>query len=58
VDAPKHPYVPLENTDVWRELEKAVKDLVDNKDLRELTDRKYIVGFLAKRLSDAGFKKE
>jgi hypothetical protein len=57
MDHPKHPYSSLENTDVWLTLEKAVKDLVDNNDLQELTDRKHIVGYLAKRLSEAGIAK-
>jgi hypothetical protein len=57
MDTPKQPYADFKDTTVWRTLEKAVEELVDNRDIKELTDRKYIVGYLAKRLSEDGLLK-
>jgi len=51
-----HPYEAWEGTKVWSTLEAAVAELVENKDLEEMTPREYIVGLLAKRLSEAGLK--
>ncbi len=53
----KHPYSNLENTKLWLSIEKAIQSLTDNNDLKLQTDRSYIVGFLAKSLSDSGLIK-
>lgn len=49
-----HPYEAWEGTRVWSTLEAALAELVENQDLKEMTRREYIVGFLAKRLAEAG----
>jgi hypothetical protein len=49
-----HPYEAWEGTKLWSALEAAIAELVENQDLREMTAREYIVGFLAKRLSESG----
>lgn len=51
-----HPYEAWEGTKVWSALESAIAELVENQDLTEMTAREYIVGFLAKRLSEAGLE--
>ena len=43
-----HPYQDLEKTAVWKAIDKAVADLVQNGDLIEETARPYIVGYLTK----------
>ncbi len=48
----KHPYSDFEMTEVWRVLDKAIQDLVSNKDITEQTANEYITGYLVKRLSD------
>jgi hypothetical protein len=51
--ANEHPYDDYEGTALWRQIDAAVRDLVDNGDLLEQTDRRYIVGYITKQLSDA-----
>jgi hypothetical protein len=58
MNAQKHPYSKFEHTNVWRVLEQAVQELVDNNDIKELTNRTYIIGYLAKRLSEDGLLKD
>jgi hypothetical protein len=53
-----HPYVAFERTKLWSVLDKAVGDLVANRDLEETTARRYIVGYLAKQLHDNELLKE
>ena len=43
-----HPYVRWEGTPLWRAVERAVADLVQNKDLVEDEYREYIVGYICK----------
>lgn len=43
-----HPYVVWQDTPLWRAVEKAVADLVENKDLIEKEYREYIVGYICK----------
>ena len=50
----KHPYMQYEALRVWSVLDRAIDELVENKDLQETTARRYIVGFLCKALDDAG----
>lgn len=52
------PYHEFESTKLWGVINQAMFDLVENTDLDEMTDRKYIVGYLCKSLSDAGFQVE
>ena len=45
-----HPYEQYESTKAWKTIDKAVSDLVQNKDIDETTAREYIVGYLCKML--------
>jgi len=49
----RHPYKLLEQHKAWKVADKALKDLVSNGDLEELTDRSYIVGYILKKLQEA-----
>ncbi len=40
-----------ENTELWKALEKGIRDLVENQDLKEIENRDYIVGYLCKVLT-------
>jgi hypothetical protein len=46
-----HPYKRFEGTGLWRAVEKGVRDLVENQDLKELARREYIVGYLCEVLT-------
>ena len=48
------PYKKFEFTARWDVINRTIEDLVENKDIQETTDRKYIVGYLCKALFDAG----
>ena len=45
-----HPYVAWERTPLWRAIDKAVIDLVENRDLVEDEYREYIVGYICKTI--------
>ena len=45
-----HPYKHLEGRTEWKVLDRAISDLAKNGDLQELTPRRYILGYLVKRL--------
>ena len=47
-------YREFEDLFAWNIVNRAIGTLVKNKDLVEKTDRRYIVGFLLKVLSDNG----
>lgn len=49
-----HPYKQYEDGPVWRVLEKGIKALVKNGDLKETTARSHVVGYLAQLLHEAG----
>jgi hypothetical protein len=46
-----HPYKEFEKTGLWKALEKGIRDLVENQDLKEIARREYIVGYLCKVLN-------
>jgi hypothetical protein len=46
-----HPYEEFEETELWKALNKGILDLVKNKDLKEITRREYVVGYLCKALT-------
>ena len=52
---PPHPHSARERQALWRVVERGVKSLVKNGDIEELTAREYVVGYLTKLLSEAGF---
>jgi hypothetical protein len=54
VDAQKHPYIDFEKTELWQLLEKALRELQDNSDIKIQTDPSYVVGYLAKTLTENG----
>ncbi len=45
-----HPYLAWKSTALWRAVEKAVSDLVENRDLVEDEYREYIVGYICKTI--------
>jgi hypothetical protein len=47
----KHPYREFEGTREWAAIDRAITNLVSNKDIEETTARKYIVGYLCKALA-------
>lgn len=51
---PKHPYQALQNTALWLEIDDAIAQLIGNQDIVENTRHETIVGYLCKRLLDAG----
>ena len=51
---PQHPYVQFEGTSVWSALDAALTALVQNGDVIEQTDRRYILGSLCKALAEKG----
>lgn len=44
------PYEMHRGTPVWKLVDKAINDLVENKDLVETTRRDYIVGYICEKL--------
>ena len=44
-------YKELENKRLWKAVNKGISDLVENQDLKEITHREYIVGYLCKVLT-------
>ena len=50
-EAAPFPYEKYQGSDLWKTIERAIADLVRNGDLEEKTSRKYIVGYLCKKLS-------
>jgi hypothetical protein len=51
-----HPYKKFENTPLWSVVNKGIKDLVENNDIEETTNREYIVGYLCKLISESESK--
>ncbi|MBI1337367.1 MAG: hypothetical protein GC164_10445 [Phycisphaera sp.] len=47
-----YPYKRYEKSGIWKTLDKGIADLVNNGDVAEQTDRRYIVGYLTKLLLD------
>jgi hypothetical protein len=46
-----HPYAQYEGTALWKAVHKAIKDLLENRDLKETEAREYIVGYICKVLT-------
>jgi len=44
------PYEIHRGTPVWKVVDKAINDLIENGDLTETTPRDYIVGYICKKL--------
>ena len=47
-----HPYENFENTDLWKKLDQVINELVENQDIKELTKREYIIGYICKKLAE------
>jgi hypothetical protein len=47
----RFPYKEFVDTPIWLALDEAISDLVDNNDIKETTARRYIVGYLCKKLA-------
>jgi hypothetical protein len=47
----RHPYMDYEGTPMWSWVWKALRDLVDNKDLVEKEDPHYTVGYICEAIS-------
>jgi hypothetical protein len=45
-----YPYEKFQKTKIWKKLNAAIEDLVANNDIKENTERAYIVGYLCKKL--------
>lgn len=50
--AKEFPYQKFQATPAWEVVEQAIGKLINNSDLVEKTDRRYIVGFILKELAD------
>jgi hypothetical protein len=46
-----HPYGAFEGSVLWRSVEKQIATLVKNRDIQEMTSRKYIVGSICKAIA-------
>lgn len=54
----EHPYTNFEGSPLWDVIDSAISDLVENSDIRETTHRRYIVGYLCKKITDSKFAKK
>lgn len=52
-----HPFEIFEGTPSWDIINKGINDLVENKDIEEMTQREYIVGYLCKLINELEIKK-
>ncbi|MEH7505083.1 hypothetical protein V7152_24240 [Neobacillus drentensis] len=48
-----HPYKQFENTSLWKTINKAIEDLVENDDIEEKTQREKIVGYICKLINES-----
>lgn len=53
----RHPYEAYEQEAIWAALDRAMRALAKNGDVDERTSHEHIVGYLAKSLTEAGFKR-
>ena len=45
-----HPYSKFENTKLWKTVNKAIDDLVENQDIKLTTPKEYVIGYLCKTI--------
>lgn len=45
-----HPYKSYENTELWKNINRIMDDLIENQDIIETTKREYIVGYICENL--------
>jgi hypothetical protein len=48
-----HPYKEFEGKPIWNAIDSALGELIVNGDIEQHTYRKYVVGYLCKRLHDS-----
>lgn len=48
----KYPYVKYQSSKLWAVINKAIEELVNNKDIEEKTQRKYIIGYLCEKIEE------
>ncbi|GGA48825.1 hypothetical protein [Psychrobacillus lasiicapitis] len=53
-----HPYKIFEGTPLWEVLNNGINDLVENNDIKETTQREYIVGYFCKLINELEKKEE
>ncbi|OGV53663.1 MAG: hypothetical protein A2017_03670 [Lentisphaerae bacterium GWF2_44_16] len=46
----RNPYKSYESTSIWNLVDSAISDLIENQDIKEMTSRKYIVGYIVKKI--------
>jgi hypothetical protein len=46
-----HPYTKFENTLLWKVVDTAISDLLENRDVKLSTSREYVVGYLCQQLA-------
>jgi len=47
------PYEIFVGTPLWEVINKGINDLAENKDIEEITNREYIVGYLCKLITES-----
>lgn len=50
---PKHSYTDYENTPLWNAIDKTLSELEQNQDLKLLTPREYVVGYICKQIRNS-----
>ena len=53
-----HPYKRYESDALWKVIDSAIEDLVENSDIAETTSRVYIVGYLCKKIRESAPTKD
>lgn len=48
-----HPYAALEGTALWMQVDQAITELIQNRDLVEATAHPYVVGYICQKLVEA-----
>lgn len=48
------PYQEYRQTPIWPEIEKSIKELINNDDLELKTQIDYVIGYITKNLVDKG----
>ncbi len=48
----KHPYTDYEDTPLWNAIDKILSELEQNQDLKLLTPREYVVGYICKQIKN------
>jgi hypothetical protein len=49
---PNHPYTEFEETNLWKFIDKAIDDLIENQDIKLTTKKEYVVGYICKTIKE------